>query len=111
MKRSLILVLIIFYFCKFSIAQTVKDSIFIYEINNNEFLAILDSFITHEKQYEYFNKNVTMYLNILDSSGTCLQLSSGSTTDSLGIMEYDISANCGIFYYKSMILPKIRTQS
>jgi hypothetical protein len=79
----------------------LKDSIFIYKINNDDFRSILDTFINHEKQYKYFNKNVTLFLNILDSNGTCLQLSSGLIQSTLSIMEYD-TTNCGVFYYDSI---------
>ncbi len=78
-----------------------NDSINIYLINNDSFAAIIDSFITHEKQYDYFNDKVTFYLNILDSNGTCIQLSSGSIIDTLFIMDYDNAENCGIIFYNT----------
>jgi hypothetical protein len=70
-------------------------------VNNDNFNVILDSFITHEKQYKYFSDNVTFYLNILDSNGTCLQLSSGGMVDTLYIWDSDKAENCGVFYYKT----------
>jgi len=86
---------------KAQIKSASKDSINIYVINNESFVAIIDSFITHEKQYKYFSNNLTFYMNILDSNGTCIQLSSGSITDTLYIMDYDDVENCGVFYYKT----------
>ena len=83
------------------ISSTSKDSINIYLINNESFVAVIDSFITHEKQYKYFSENLTFYLNVLDSNGTCFQLSSGSATDTLFVLDYDNVDNCGVFYYKT----------
>jgi len=57
---------------KAQIKSASKDSINIYVINNESFVAIIDSFITHEKQYKYFSDNLTFYLNILDSNRTCI---------------------------------------
>ena len=101
---TILITLVLLCFSDISEAQinsTSKDSINIYLINNENFVAVIDSFITHEKQYKYFSDNLTFYLNILDSNGTCLQLSSGSVTDTLYVLDYDNVDNCGVFYYKT----------
>ena len=78
-----------------------KDSINIYSVNNDKFSAILDSFISYERHYKYFNDSITFNIIILDSNGSSLQIMSGTNIDTLFIKQDDNVDNCGIFYYNS----------
>jgi len=75
------------------------DSIHIYEITNNNFISVLDSFVNHEKQYEYYSKDVTFSVNILDSNGTVFELNSGVLYQKAPILYSFQKDNPGIFLY------------
>ena len=106
MKRMLLLVAIILLGTLNIYAQRSKiktDSIPQYEIINPDFYAILDSFIVEEKQYDYYNTNVTFFVNILDSNGSVLQLSSGCDYQNKApfVEKPSTDSTLGLFYYRT----------
>lgn len=102
MKNTIILV---FMFCNAqTFAQIHKiemDSICIYEITNSAFEIVLDSFIEHEEQFDYITDKTIFKISILDSSGTSIQLSSGTNADSVFLNSFDNLQSSGLLYYKS----------
>lgn len=79
-----------------------RDSINVYTIVNQDFISIIDSFIVHEKQYDYYNDSITFDFTILDQEGCVFQLSSGITQENeIAIFEGDDVSLCGVFYSKS----------
>jgi hypothetical protein len=54
------------------------DTMFLFSVINSDFRGILDSFIIHEQQYEYYDSTVVFFVNInIYDSGLNLWLFSG----------------------------------
>jgi len=78
----------------------VLDSVSVYCIINDELNPVLDSFIIHEKQYEYYNKDVTFFVNVMDSIGVVFELNSGTLFKEIPFLYSYKKKNAGIFIYK-----------
>jgi hypothetical protein len=68
------------YYPMFSITTTQKtDTIYIYTLDNMYFTSILDSFILHESQYDYYDSTCAFNMNInkFEIGGLWIWLGSG----------------------------------
>ncbi|MDR1006122.1 MAG: hypothetical protein LBL74_04585 [Bacteroidales bacterium] len=103
MKRIIYFLLVFLPLSVFGQRHMKLDSIPVYTIINSDFHTILDSFINEERQYEYYNDNVTFFVNIMNTKGNVLQISSGDDLKNkpLQFWESDIDSTYGIFYYKT----------
>lgn len=77
-----------------------SDSVPVYRIVNHDFYAVLDSFIMHEKQYDYYNTHVTFFVNVLDSAGVVFELNSGAMYEETPIIFSFRKKNAGAFTFK-----------
>lgn len=93
----------------------------IYQISDNQVELVLDSFICNEAQYEYFDDNVVLYINVMNNNGTTIQISSGHKGQyKPALDETYMDSTVGIIYYKkhtfllygrSVISSKIATRT
>ena len=75
---TIISILILYNTSVFSQNKKAIDSLSIYEINNNDFKLVLDSFIVNEMMYKYYDSTVMFSATIDTLQGiTAIQLFSG----------------------------------
>lgn len=88
-----------------------QDSLPVYSVINQNFANILDSFVIHEQQYEYYDTTVIFHISMdIYKDCTMIQLFSGNkNNDSIRISINDIK-HLLFFYKQHLFIVYIRTQ-
>ena len=101
---AIILILILYNTSIFSQNKKAIDSLFIYEINNNDFKLVLDSFIVNEMKYDYYDSTVMFSATIdTNKSKTIIQLFTYKN-NKFEISKYDKELYGLIFHNKHYFL-------
>lgn len=79
--------------------ETVRVPIL--DLNNQEFVALIDSFLEDEERYPYYKDNLRFNIEVSDSSGTLFAFSSGYESDAFDLYTKCIKNSMGYFLYKT----------